>query len=557
MRHSTSRPQRARGCGGFEARCGGWITPAQQETRRRTTRRAEFLIDLKEKMCLECPRVCSCLALACLVLLLGCVPNRAYRVGAGKNQLPAVVCREDTESRTKYDIAYIEFDDMGEYWTIGQLGRHDKATSQLEDAIALIKKRKETAPVAVVAFIHGWKNNASAYDERQKHQKNLAGFKMTLEQLAEKDPGHAYIGIFLSWRGQSIPGDLFVSYWNRREAARRVGGASMTEALFNLMFATKAPIAPSQADKCGAFRALDVRGSYPPARDVFVLIGHSFGVRILERAISQPLMALLYERASEAESCRIAYNADPKNERLNVLTFESPADLIVTINAANDAFEAKAMIEGMQRMNLRTCSGDTCEATGDFFDSAPIIVSILSEGDWITRKLMPFAQAISYPSQNLNRAYDVDAANEGQLVNAKQHSFFLHNEGSIQQLVSHTVSQCKKDTCSQCPGALVFSVKPESYQLVPVRMNPTSCKKLSQAELDAGGGKKGDAAEGRFINKTPFWVFMVPRGVIPNHSNFFTPETSALLQGILLGEIASGGKSMSASLLNGVRPAER
>jgi hypothetical protein len=522
------------------------------------TRESGIMSELKKKLLLGCHHMHSCLALACLVLLLGCVPNRAYRLGTEKKQLPTIVLRGDPGSEVKYDIAYIEFDDMGEYWTIGQLGRHDRATSQLEQAVALITKRKEAGPVAVVAFIHGWKNNASAYDERQKHQKNLAGFKKALQQLAEKDPGHAYIGIFLSWRGQSLPGDPFLSYWDRREAARRVGGASMTEALFKLMFATKQPRPPTQDDKCGAFEPVGAADPSPAVHDVFILIGHSFGVRILERAISQPLMALLYERAAEAESCRKIYDNKHKDKPLNVLTFDSPADLIVTINAANDAFEAKAMIEGMQRMNLRACSGSTCEARGDFFDSAPIIVSILSEGDWITRKLMPFAQAISYPSQNLNRKYDADAGQEGQLVDAKQHSFFLHNEGSIQQLVSHTLTPCDAGhTCSPCKGVLIFSIKPESYQLVPVWIDPSTCQTVPPASQDAETGKKGDAHESRFINKTPFWVFMVPKSVIPNHSDFFTPETSALLQGIVLGQIVSGRKSMTVPVVNEVQASEQ
>jgi hypothetical protein len=336
------------------------------------------------------PRTIPCLFLACVVFLTGCVPNRPYRLGSpplaeGENiqkaqpfanakqfpkaQFPSIVFRKaepySTDSALKetpkYDLAYIEFDDMGEYWTIGKLGApHAEANSQVEAAVDLIaeRRRRTAKPVAVIAFIHGWKNNASEYDERKK---NLAGFKDQLQQLAEHDLDHSYIGVFFSWRGQSLPGDLFFSYWNRRDAARRVGGASMTEAIFRLMFVTKPPVPPSLTGEnpCGA---VNPTTSPNPPRDMFVLIGHSFGVRILERAISQPLMALLYERRSEADICRKAYNKDHKDHPLNVIAFESPADLIVTINAANDAFEAKAMIEGMQRMNLRACIGDTCAA---------------------------------------------------------------------------------------------------------------------------------------------------------------------------------------------------
>ncbi|HWW98638.1 MAG TPA: hypothetical protein VNY74_13115 [Edaphobacter sp.] len=519
-------------------------------------------------------RTIPCLLLSCIVFLAGCVPNRPYRLGSPPptpegqqvskapeyanarqypkaQKFPSIVRRsQNSTEKRNYDLAYIEFDDMGEFWTIGNLGTsHANANSQLEAAVDLIEERKRTMPVAVVAFIHGWKNNASEYDETHK---NLEGFKDQLQLLAEHDQLHSYIGVFLSWRGQSLPGDLFFSYWNRRDAARRVGGASMTEAIFRLMFVTKPPVPPSPTDRdqCGAVNSPASLEAANKPRDLFVLIGHSFGVRILERAISQPLMALLYERRSEADICRKAYDDLHKDNPLKVITFESPADLIVTINAANDAFEAKAMIEGMQRMNLRTCIGDTCNAQGEYFDSPPVIVSILSKGDWITRKLMPVAQAISYPSQKLNRKYDENAYEEGQLVDVKQHSFFLHNEGSIQQLVSHTVATCTPETpCVPCPEGLMFKGKTTQYELIPVWIDPATCKKITPpATQDSSGAKPDPSSQRRFVNKTPFWVFMVPESVIPGHTEINTEAASALVQAIVFSQATSGKKSISIAL---------
>src|SRR5580692_6566450 len=68
-------------------------------------------------------------------------------------------------------LAYIEFDDMGELWSFGDLNPNDAKPSptkqsQLETAIITIRTAKEKAAIlntelVVVAFIHGWHNNAS------------------------------------------------------------------------------------------------------------------------------------------------------------------------------------------------------------------------------------------------------------------------------------------------------------------------------------------------------------------------------------------------------------
>jgi hypothetical protein len=166
----------------------------------------------------------------------------------------------------QYDLAYLEFDDMGELWTIGDPGDFKSSTSQLAQTLRLIEKRKESADIVVITFIHGWHNNASKYDEN-RHDKNLAGFKNILDQLATKDPQHAYIGILVAWRGEAIKKDPFVTYWNRRDAANQVRRLSLTEAIFRLMFATKGPDL-NFSSNC---EILEDGGS----RSRFIMIGHS------------------------------------------------------------------------------------------------------------------------------------------------------------------------------------------------------------------------------------------------------------------------------------------
>ena len=425
-----------------------------------------------------------------LVLITGCVANRPYRTQVTplpetpeatstaavpppkttyRNQRPGIVLRNDAD--IKYDLAYIEFDDMGEYWTIGDLTGRPNAVndSQVERTVRLIQLRQqEKYPLAVVTFVHGWKNNASPHDEDKDG--NLKSFKNIMKGLADLDPGRHYIAVFVAWRGQVIPHNLFTSYWNRRSAAMRVGGPSMTEALFRLMFVTKPPIAPTLENECGfkteetrtpaigrdpvtgkglaenAIAGIDKNEGAAPlavakrsfARDRFVIVAHSFGARVMERALSQPLMSLLYERQSEASSCIVRWKENHLDETQPQISFQSPADLITMINSANDSFETKAMIEGMTRMGLISCIDEKCSSAGAS-NAHPLIVAILSDGDWATKTVMPVAQRISYFEQNLNRKYDDNPNEKGQIDERKQRKFFFKNEGSVPQLISHTL----------------------------------------------------------------------------------------------------------------------
>jgi hypothetical protein len=208
------------------------------------------------------------LILCALVLLVGCVPNRSYwRNDAGvSNQIPPVIdppqSKECSSASKTYDcvrstngkyeaqrfyLAHIEFDDMGELWSIGDLNAGRTNNSELDDALSTIDKAQQAAAVmkrevVVITFVHGWHNNASPYDEKHK---DLGSFRTVLQDLSYRysrdfrDSPPILIGIFISWRGQTVSGDLAATYWNRRDAAVRIGGLSLTEVIMRLMFQTK------------------------------------------------------------------------------------------------------------------------------------------------------------------------------------------------------------------------------------------------------------------------------------------------------------------------------
>jgi hypothetical protein len=509
----------------------------------------------------------------------GCVANRAYRRGdevLAKNdhdcQLPQEVdpvpagasmatCAANSETcipagkhglrPRNFYLSYIEFDDMGELWSIGDLkggdARPSRANqSQLETAILTIRAAKEKAAslnteLVVVAFIHGWHNNASDYDERNK--KNLWGFKEVLQRLSfrktgedQSGPPPVVLGIFISWRGQVVPGDFFTSYWNRRDAARLVGGLSMTEVISRLMFETKgAPLLPNLNDHCklqgvgpdDSQQAMDHKSR-------FIIIGHSFGARVLEHAISQPMLTMLLERQSQAESCVVAWNrGKSKGEQLKTVSFQPPADLVVFLNPANDSFETKANIEAFKRSNLcgRPDSGADEDqlACSPLSFPAPLMISITSEGDWATGKVMPLAQTLSIPWKSF-REYDSDAPDLGELSGRGQTFYFRHNDGNVAQMESHEVCEVMnpKSTENSLEGlwpdfSAVVSGKRRYFHMITL------------SEISAGATDPVCPNNKLPVswNNTPFYVMRVPSTLIANHNDIFQDGTVELLNTLL------------------------
>lgn len=505
--------------------------------------------------------------LTLLVVTAGCVRNVPYRLGGtgapspepeaqweraapkgSPRQASAVQCQTGastpaicldphTTSTATFDLAFIEFDDQGELWSIGDLNYNHGAPkhTQLQYALDLIRTRKqERQGVRVITFVHGWRNNASAEDENS--DKNLKNFKVMLKELAASFTDKPIVGIFVSWRGESIKDDAFFSYWNRRDAAMRVSRSSMTEALFDIMFTAKPPESPSLENDCGA---------EPKKSDgsQVLLVGHSFGSRVLEHAISQPIMALLLERRSETLACRAEWNDKHDAKSNKPALFESPADLIVLLNAANDAFETKAMIEGMKRMNFRIAdpgmqnSHDSSGAVEEvYFDAQqPLVVAILSEGDWPTTKVMPKAQWLSSPTQSLNRKYDDQAIAEGEIssevdnkaVIVNEKTFYYRNEGSIQALWTHHIKE----------------LATYDNELADPSAANKACRRTYAFHFDVEDGKVIHSFVAdpeslcnvslKFRNNTPFWVMQVPKPVIKDHSSIFVSGTEQILTSIL------------------------
>jgi hypothetical protein len=410
-------------------------------------------------------RVRSLPFLAMLVCLTGCVPNKPYRPKNLALQNPPTL--PGHVGPTHFKLGIVEFDDMGESW--------EKCTDlsvptncQLTRVLDLIKTEKQrTGDVVVVVFTHGWKNNASPENEREK---NLYSFKELMEQLALGEDqrtaktatgGRSYIGIYMGWRGESVRGFLDnTTFWNRRDAAQRVGGSDYAEAIYRIMGATK---------------LIDEDGHGKNSK--IVVVGHSFGARVLETALTNTFVSLLVPQP----------DANGHISSANIL---SPADLILYVNSANDSLRTKSMIELMKRTQFTVERGTNRYA-------GPLFLSVTSTGDTATGVAFPLGQDLDAISKSFRKEYVPQTTPPS----PPQKTFFTHTPGHTPFLYSHQVRQIT-GPCVSSQELFRFVTGGLCYEMTPVPNR---------------------------WNDSPYWVVTVPTTIIKNHTDIFNEQFSWMM----------------------------
>ena len=379
-----------------------------------------------------------------IVGLTSCIPNQQYRVANPVlRETPPAYC---PAANGQFTLSFIEFDDMGELWS----------AKELDSAIAAIKSAKGKAPLVLI-FIHGWKNNAS------DQSGNVWGFRCELGRIAyELNPlGRPVIGVYLGWRGDIVRGDTLknLTFANRMTAAARIPGAHMTGAITQIMRETK--------------------GSDGKGDATLIVVGHSFGGLVLERAVTQALV----ERIAQA------------GEGGDGIQF--PADLVVCLNEAGPALEAKQLLDLLWREHLgfSTRGGE----------QHPLLLSMTSEGDTATHLAFPGGQALSLLKVDL-RKYDPPGDEFGI---TDQTSYYLHTTANTEALQSHVIAPT--------PNPTVDCTKPGVY----------TCATIPGGKTYTVSQKAGAK------NTTPYWAMQMPVEFVPDHTNIFRPEFDALLYAFL------------------------
>ncbi len=428
------------------------------------------------------------ITLLAAVLLSGCVANRPYRLAgvAGgiydqkyPGQKPPTEKLKAKEDRD-YRLSFVEFDEKGDFWDRAQL------------AIAAAQIKRAPKPVLLVVFIHGWHHNAADRPPGGKNPGDVETFKCLLSQLAvsESTRGLDVHGVYLGWRGRLVNGPLdYFTFLSRKDAATRVAGTPVTETIFELI---------RQARRRG------------PKASKTVVIGHSFGALVLEKAMAQAVAGSVLAQDAQAGGN----------------SFTAPADLVLLVNSAAESLYAKELSDMFRGVGHRD----------HINPNRPLFVSLTSQTDTATSGWFP--RGTFLPNLFARRHYDWEKKRGPSSDNVSQHDYLTTTPGHNQRLFTHRIVRLGTDpiattstpedirkpgTCRlpnpafdenlRNPQGMMFatSIRETPEQLVWWRIEPLSTERRDQ---------------------TPYWILPVPREILHNHSPIFTPEGRAMMAAI-------------------------
>ncbi|MEP7247849.1 MAG: hypothetical protein ABI885_29760 [Gammaproteobacteria bacterium] len=168
----------------------------------------------------------------------------------------------------------MQADDQGSFWN----------TQVAQDTLNRVKQLSETKNTIIVLFIHGWHHNADPTDTNFNAFKDALSElytelgdpqRSTLRNAVTNQPDAQIVGIYVGWRGRSLPQLLdYLTFWGRKPTAERVGSGDVAEFIERLQqIYLKANV--------GAGRDRPFTG--------LVTIGHSFGGQVLWKSMSRQL----------------------------------------------------------------------------------------------------------------------------------------------------------------------------------------------------------------------------------------------------------------------------
>jgi hypothetical protein len=408
------------------------------------------------------------LGCALALLLAGCAANQPYHLGEAPTET-AVTPAGGGSVKDIYRLGFIEFDEQGDFWDRDQLRKTVQAIRDTGRGILL------------VTYIHGWQNNANSTDADDIEQFRSLLARLTADQTVQLS-GLQVFGVYLGWRGRVVHKVNPVvdavtwigkegSFYSRKNAATRISSSTpITEAIFTL-------IKTARRDTPGNSRC--------------VVIGHSFGALVLEKALAQALVGTLLYEAPFA----------PGVEKSRADRVFKPADLILLVNSAAESIYSKEMID-MYR--------DTTPVRG-----APHVIMISSDADMATGLAFPIGTKLSNAPKALSGSFRKYHENGG---DTSQFNYFTQTPGHNDSLQSHRLVMVAKGQSDLGidPFDLNLKNRPGSYENVTLYTGTRS--NWTQWRIERQGP-----------NQTNYWVLRVPKQIIPGHGPIFESESRDLM----------------------------
>lgn len=379
--------------------------------------------------------------LVAAVLLCGCGNLHPLYNNTTANPTRSIVPKAGCQ------LAFIEFGEQGSY----------QDPTQLQNAIDLIKRTRRPL---VITYVHGWHHGAGSTD--------VGKFSDWLTQISEtqliRNSGLQLIGVYLGWRGEitTTPVIRQFTFYSRKAAAERL--ASNFDCF-------DAIAAVSQA----------ARESHRSDGQYTVLIGHSFGGLVVERAVAHAINAEMHGHAAAERSL--------------------PADLILMVNPASDSILTRQMIAALHSRHTEK--------------SRPFLVSLTSTADAATGKAFPLSTSLAATTKAFN-----EVGVPGGDKRESERRFYTTTPGHNELLINHETIKLPKTI--NAPGGLDALQTNLSHNLA--------------AEVFTTDGPNG-MLELWHLKRTgnvdvPYWDVKVDPSIIKNHGDIWNPKAKAMMAAV-------------------------
>ena len=437
-------------------------------------------------------------ALAALAIA-ACTPNEqirtnpvACRTGACADSM--IELHDDPAA--PFALAYVEYDDQGREFDLRQartLFEHMARTSA-------------QMPLAIVAFVHGWKHNADAQDGNvvQFHQLLTAIARFEAQQPPSRR--RAVVGVYAGWRGQTTQAPVLdqLTFWGRKDGAQRLADGSLRSLLGGLR----------------AFRDLanqrdDADGARPERETRMVTIGHSFGGLAVYSAVAQYYI----DRAAESLVRTRYFNPLPSTNprRPDPREIPSYGDLVFVVNPAYEAMRYEPIRRLLDTVQTGALPGRFSPRQG------PVLVQITSvgqtrfEGDWATGLAFPVGRMLNTSLQSTRTDPVTGEDERNQVEQAVGHytPFWTHDLDRPAGRAPRDIAATQiYDPASACRAFLEFE---RTGRLPDGSLRP-GWKRAYQS-----GAVLTETGNGRYDPANPFWIVRVHPSIVLDHNDILEP----------------------------------
>jgi hypothetical protein len=350
-------------------------------------------------------------------------------------------------AKNGYRIAFIEFGEQGSY----------QDPTQLKNALDLVRI---TDKPLVITYVHGWQNNVESADVER--------FESLLARLnrapAIRAVGFDVVGVYLGWRGKLTPVPILkeISFGNRKATAERLA---------------------SNYDCYDAIASISEEArKHGRPRNYTVLLGHSFGGLIVERAVAHAVNAEIHGHADSDRSM--------------------PADLMIAVNPASDSILARQMITALYSRRTE--------------HTRPLFVSITSTGDWATGMFFPIGTGLASVTKGFNKVRPPGPVN----LPESERNFYTSTPGHNRTLINRATVDLHK-TINSPQGHRALETNLEHNLVGEVFTLDGANGKLDLWQIKRIGGVD-----------VPYWDVQVDPSIIANHGDLWNERAEAMMAAI-------------------------